>query len=218
MNKYRLLLSTFLLAVSMSSVSAAVIQDECTNLDDGAGGYYGVSCIFEYRSNLIGSVALQTVGSDAPPAIFDIFGTLTQQSWYEEDFYGASSAGETTTVLTLNLGNAFSTDPATSVQYTATRVDTLFDFNTTIGLLDESLLNTSYYLGRPNDLLFDEIVMGIIGGVGFVGDHIEGYELMSNDFPDLIATINVSPVPVPAAIWLFASGLFGLVGLARRKR
>ena len=27
-----------------------------------------------------------------------------------------------------------------------------------------------------------------------------------------------SPVPIPAAVWLFSSGLFGLVGLARRKK
>ena len=29
---------------------------------------------------------------------------------------------------------------------------------------------------------------------------------------------DVSAVPVPAAIWLFGSGLFGLIGLARRKK
>ena len=28
---------------------------------------------------------------------------------------------------------------------------------------------------------------------------------------------NVSAVPVPAAVWLFGSGLIGLIGLARRK-
>ena len=31
------------------------------------------------------------------------------------------------------------------------------------------------------------------------------------------AAIITSPVPVPAAVWLFASGLLGLVGIARRK-
>jgi hypothetical protein len=29
---------------------------------------------------------------------------------------------------------------------------------------------------------------------------------------------SISPVPVPAAVWLFGSGLLGLVGVARRKR
>ena len=31
------------------------------------------------------------------------------------------------------------------------------------------------------------------------------------------ATVNVNAVPVPAAAWLFGSGLIGLVGIARRK-
>ena len=30
-------------------------------------------------------------------------------------------------------------------------------------------------------------------------------------------TVNIGAVPVPAAVWLFGSGLIGLVGLARRK-
>ncbi|MAT65100.1 MAG: hypothetical protein CMN57_05610 [Gammaproteobacteria bacterium] len=32
------------------------------------------------------------------------------------------------------------------------------------------------------------------------------------------ASFTTSPVPVPAAVWLFGSGLLGLVGLARRRR
>jgi len=32
------------------------------------------------------------------------------------------------------------------------------------------------------------------------------------------ATLTTAPVPVPAAVWLFGSGLAGLVGLARRRR
>ena len=32
-----------------------------------------------------------------------------------------------------------------------------------------------------------------------------------------ISTVNTSVVPVPASVWLFASGLLGLVGMQRRK-
>jgi len=32
------------------------------------------------------------------------------------------------------------------------------------------------------------------------------------------AFVSVAPVPVPAAMWLFGSGLLGLVGIARRKK
>ena len=31
-------------------------------------------------------------------------------------------------------------------------------------------------------------------------------------------TVNISPIPVPAAVWLFGSGLVGLIGIARRKK
>jgi hypothetical protein len=31
-------------------------------------------------------------------------------------------------------------------------------------------------------------------------------------------TVQMTPVPIPAAVWLFGSGLLGLVGIARRKK
>ena len=33
----------------------------------------------------------------------------------------------------------------------------------------------------------------------------------------LSSTINISQVPIPAAVWLFGSGLIGLVGIAGKK-
>lgn len=37
-------------------------------------------------------------------------------------------------------------------------------------------------------------------------------------FDNVSVTVDVSAVPVPAAAWLFGSGLIGLVGMARRKK
>ena len=37
-------------------------------------------------------------------------------------------------------------------------------------------------------------------------------------FLRLEGVVNAAPVPVPAAVWLFGSGLLGLVGVARRKK
>jgi len=48
-------------------------------------------------------------------------------------------------------------------------------------------------------------------GTPSVGDAFTSNELFSGD------VVN-SPVPVPAAAWLFGSGLLGLVGIARRKK
>jgi hypothetical protein len=40
----------------------------------------------------------------------------------------------------------------------------------------------------------------------------------SSSYGVLVSQANVSPVPVPAAIWLFGSGLLGLAGIKRGKR
>jgi hypothetical protein len=39
-----------------------------------------------------------------------------------------------------------------------------------------------------------------------------------NDFVVMVDSVAPSAVPVPAAVWLFVSGLLGLVGMARRRR
>lgn len=35
---------------------------------------------------------------------------------------------------------------------------------------------------------------------------------------EITVSVNTSPVPIPAAAWLFGSGLLGLIGIARRKK
>lgn len=48
----------------------------------------------------------------------------------------------------------------------------------------------------------------------FFAAHIAGYGVNGGDSAQFAGS---SPVPVPAAVWLFGSGLIGLVGVARRK-
>ena len=53
------------------------------------------------------------------------------------------------------------------------------------------------------------------------GGYADGWNTFTMSFEDdtgLTAATAVSAVPVPAAVWLFGSGLLGLVGVARRKR
>ena len=38
------------------------------------------------------------------------------------------------------------------------------------------------------------------------------------DYDDLVARIDVAPIPLPAAVWLLAAGLGGLGFVARRRR
>jgi len=39
-----------------------------------------------------------------------------------------------------------------------------------------------------------------------------------SQYPTTMASASMSAVPIPAAVWLFGSGLLGLIGIARRKQ
>ena len=50
------------------------------------------------------------------------------------------------------------------------------------------------------------------------GGQFGTYKVYDDRYAWAVQSGDVSAVPVPAAVWLFGSGLIGLVGLARRKR
>ena len=75
----------------------------------------------------------------------------------------------------------------------------------------------------------DCIGNALSGGEPFTDDGIAGSPMIDGPFPGLIVNfdigsgnsltvLSVSEVPVPAAIWLFGSGLLGLIGISRRKK
>jgi hypothetical protein len=55
-----------------------------------------------------------------------------------------------------------------------------------------------------------------IGGSPMIDGPFAGFNL--NFDITAIHVSYVNPIPVPAAVWLFGSGLVGLAGLARRKK
>ena len=66
-----------------------------------------------------------------------------------------------------------------------------------VNLFNTPITGTTFIFSNPNS-----------GGGSYV----------SNDQQFYINALSVNPVPVPAAAWLFASGLLGLVGVARRRQ
>lgn len=73
--------------------------------------------------------------------------------------------------------------------------------------------SSSSVLGFSFDFTADAGSLLSISGTYTNSDFIDAAILSSN-----LATVSVSAVPVPAAVWLFGSGLIGLIGFARRKK
>jgi len=64
----------------------------------------------------------------------------------------------------------------------------------------------------------------VTGGLPLSDDGISGVPMATTPFPSHHLNIDItqmtvtSVVPIPAAAWLFGSGLLGLIGIARRKK
>lgn len=51
-----------------------------------------------------------------------------------------------------------------------------------------------------------------------LGDLLTGDIILGHAYAEMSAAETAPPVPVPAAVWLFGSGIMGLVGFARRRQ
>jgi len=73
---------------------------------------------------------------------------------------------------------------------------------------NENFFSGSTLVASPNDLLTNP---NLIGGLFFLDEYAGGVLTGS-------AAGEISPVPVPAAVWLFVSGLMALFGISRKHK
>ena len=72
-----------------------------------------------------------------------------------------------------------------------------------------------------NDPLTSLDILGALGTYDFTGLTIFNFTVDDGPFNAMgvvYEQMTISAVPLPAAVWLFGSGLVGLVGIARRKK
>lgn len=150
---------------------------------------------------------------------------------------GTGSAEADTTLVPMSF---FSSEASTeSTLILVLQLDNIYDYTVTSGLIQTigpesgatyvstSLRDTS----DGSEVFFEEIAFGESGTFSLSGTLPAGtyqYNLTSGAFvspiPDFgsvsfdSVSFSLTTVPVPAAIWLFGSGLLGLVGMARRKK
>ena len=147
--------------------------------------------------------------------------TLTVQG---SDFFNDVSAGSVTITWDATAMTMTSTlsDLANSAAINGFPID--FGVNTLVpGQLDATYSTFGVVLGPVfNFFSMDFIALGssIVNiGAGPGGDWQDGtLPLASPVIIDSYVGASVSAVPVPAAVWLFGSGLIGMVGIARRRK
>ena len=164
------------------------------------------------------AAAVSTVQLDQPNPIFTA-GSPTLDVLFTGTFDVAVDAGD----FTINW------DP-TVLSYTSIAIanppwDSIFvdDSSAAAGLIDLVILGTS----GPALTAFDiaTISFNVLGADGATTDITMADAFTGWSIPGGIQTpvtyvdgqVTVSPVPVPAAVWLMMSGLLGLVGVARRR-
>ncbi len=134
--------------------------------------------------------------------------------------FGGANTGFGTTSTTL--------PPATNVPFVFSTPVIPSPFGTGVGahpintIFDSIIATVS---GNTLDIAFDEAGTGQYGSIArwlFSADSSTAGLSLSPDNGSFSSSFNLdnvttSPVPVPAAVWLFGSGLMGLIGISRRK-
>jgi hypothetical protein len=148
--------------------------------------------VFGSTSAATGSVDTNNLGTTFNGSFFNAPWTATTQAAFtsSDTWAGTSPQGAYSYNFTLTAGQV--------------AFGTYFDWSVTSGI--------------PVLAVFD-------CGAGNPGDActgIPGYPMQNGPFPGQNPVFNGTvaagpPVPVPAAVWLFGSGMLGLVGVARRK-
>ena len=126
----------------------------------------------------------------------------TQASWSLDEQVSASGlgVGETVSVFFDKFdGAAIGTRTGSSLFTVAIFKDTETPFNSAREIRFNFSLNETDYLGNPWQVVTGSTRVLIQKGITDSSDY------------------SINAVPLPAAVWLFTSGLIGLIGFARRK-
>ena len=91
-----------------------------------------------------------------------------------------------------------------------------FNANTMLGNLDQMVYGDCAPTGLMGPMMSGNMCMTGHTPLDLDGDGI--YDAGTMDGTPLSLSITPSAVPVPAAVWLFGSGLVGLIGVARRRK
>lgn len=208
MKKTYLIGATLAMAVMSANVSAAIVTSgEIFNIDGDSDG-------------LVDDLLIQTISFDVTAGTQLFIDSLVWEST-NVDLNGDGEITGFDNYMTLFQGGTqlySNDDAALGTDGSVHNYDSAITYTfATAGTYSVSVGQLSYTLaealqGYQVDRLFNDYT-----GAGKThGDWQLTFNVQSGSLSNV--TNGVSAVPVPAAVWLFGSGLLGLVGVARRKK
>lgn len=150
---------------------------------------------------------------DAPSADAAEFHNQTTHIWFTASQIGGGLE------LVFDFGLAYDINTLHFWNYTGEGFDvdnvdfTFFNGNN----MQVGMLSVQPALGSSPGILAEDIPLAAPLNVQFVTAFLTGTNGQV-DFQNIGFTAEISQIPVPAAVWLFGSGLMGLIGVARRRK
>ena len=194
-----------LLALSVSTANAALItvnDSSFENTDIAANSFQYTPAspdwTFNAGSGLIDPFSLFT-SSEAPDG--SQFAFIQGDGIFSQDIVFDTTGNYT--ISYFEAGRIFTPGQEGNLDYQISVGGSVVHTDSTFTDQAFSLVETSFFTTAGTHTLS-------FSGLTTVGDH--------TGFFDAISINSVAPVPVPAAVWLFGSGLLGLIGVARRKQ
>ncbi len=211
------LAAAVLLSLGVTAAQAAHVSIDITTMKfydaTGTPGFYGGGLNTSVNTTVNFSTAGTGAANSGPTSFFGTPWTATQATWNET--LGAGSWSGTTA------SGAFNYDYSLNAGEVA--VGLLFNWGAAVDIAVLQIFDcsTGACLGVNNDAAHTTVNADT--GVVESTPHplVPGTFMDNGPFAGQHATfegVAVSAVPVPAAVWLFGSGLLGLVGVARRKK
>lgn len=216
---FRLLPVIYLLLATYSNANANLITNggfESGNLSGGVAGGFGPFLTFAAGSTAIdgwvigaGGVNLWTDYKGTGNHVIDIIADIPDVDGSLSQTF--STVANQQYIITFDLSGSNNPD-LTSVNNPIKEMDVsvLGSDSTSVLTVITLIENTSGWNGDFIPISFDFVADGSQSTIEFLGFN-SGW----NGF--YIDNVNISAVPIPAAVWLFGSGLIGVIGLARRK-
>ena len=179
----------------------------------------GIIWTSNYAEN---NIATGTIGGSAPDGQFAIY-SLPHGMTTDSGLYCDNDPVPFPDECYQNDGLKVQSETGDTLYAFGGRIDTAVDGKVSF-LLDGVDINAGP--GNPDNVLREgELAdnwafVGVIDTDGFLSAELR--EVKGKDFQQVLLfaddfSIGVTAIPVPAAAWLFGSGLVGLIGLARRK-